>query len=289
MAAPSFAEAAKKPSDGQLEERKALLLEALSYISGFRDQVVVVKYSGAAQVQAQLRRGFAADLALLQSLGMRPVLVHGGGQEINHWLKLLKLESRFKEGLRVTGVKEMEAAEMVLSGKLNKELVAELTGCGVLAVGISGKDGGPMLLASQQPGADGSALGLAGRVDTVNPHLLQLLLEHGYLPVVSPVGLGLDGKTYNINADHAASHIAVALQAEKLIFLTNVNGVLSDGRTISHLTSKQASELIQKKVIADGMKPKVESAIYALEQGGAFYSDYQWQRTACHYCGIVHG
>ena len=246
--------------------KKELLIEALSYIKKFRDRIIVIKYGGAAMIDYSLKKSFAEDIVLLQSLGMKPVIVHGGGPEVSQAMEQLGQEVQFIEGLRVTSAENLKVTEMVLSGTINKEIIAHLSTCGGKAVGLSGKDG-HLIEASKKNGGKGVDLGYVGHIDSTNPELLRILLREGYIPVVSPIGLGKDGTTYNKNADTVASHIAISLQAMKLIFMTDVQGILKEGKLCSELNLEEAQIMINEKRIKGGMKPKVEAALYAVEHG----------------------
>lgn len=247
------------------EEKRQLLIEALSYIQGFQKKIVVVKYGGAAMVEEPYKVSFAEDIVLLQSLGMHPVIVHGGGPEVTLAIKQYGLESKFIDGLRVTDLLSLKISEMVLSGTVNKEIVSQINAQGGLGVGLSGKDG-KLIQAKkmEHPSAD---LGYVGKIEKVNPKLIFNLINNGYIPVISPIGMGLDGNTYNINADTAASHIAVALNAQKIIFLTDVKGILKGEELISELNKQETANLIDTGVISGGMVPKVQGMLYALENG----------------------
>ena len=248
------------------EENKNLLLEALSYIKRFNAKIVVIKYGGAAMIDEELKHSFAQDIVLLQSLGMQPVIVHGGGPEVSKAMEKLGQEVSFIDGLRVTSSENLKVAEMVLSGTINKEIITHLNTFGGKAVGVSGKDG--LLIEAhkkQHPG--GIDLGYVGEIASVNPELLLVLLKEGFLPVVSPIGLGKDGVTYNINADTTASRIAVALGAYKIIFMTDVDGVLEDGELKGQLSAVEAERLIKKNVIRGGMDPKVSAGLYCVKNG----------------------
>ena len=248
------------------EENKNLLLEALSYIQRFNAKIVVIKYGGAAMIDEQLKHSFAQDIVLLQSLGMLPVIVHGGGPEVSKAMEQLGQEVSFIDGLRVTSSENLKVAEMVLSGTVNKEIITHLnTFCGK-AVGVSGKDG-LLIEARKKQHAGGVDLGYVGEIASVNPELLLVLLKQGFLPVVSPIGLGKDGVTYNINADTTASRIAVALGAYKIIFMTDVDGVLEDGKLRGQLSAVEAEKLIKKNVISGGMAPKVSAGLYCVKNG----------------------
>ena len=245
--------------------KKALLIEALSYIGHFKGKIVVIKYGGAAQEHAGVKVSFAQDVVLLRSLGMLPVIVHGGGPEVSRAMKAMGQEAVFVDGLRVTTREGLDVTEMVLSGHINKEIVALLHAAGGRAVGISGKDG-PTVFARKMHHPKGD-LGFVGEIERVDPVLVHLLLEQGFIPVISPIGLGQDGTTYNINADSAASRIAGALRAEKMIFMTDVDGVLRDGRLVTSLTAAEALEHIDRGIITGGMVPKIEAMLHCLHSG----------------------
>ncbi len=248
------------------EENKNLLLEALSYIKRFNDKIVVIKYGGAAMIDEQLKHSFAQDIVLLQSLGMLPVIVHGGGPEVSKAMEQLGQEVSFIDGLRVTSSENLKVAEMVLSGTINKEIITHLNTFGGKAVGVSGKDG-LLIEARKKQHAGGVYLGYVGEIESVNPELLLVLLKQGFLPVVSPIGLGKDGVTYNINADTTASRIAVALGAYKIIFMTDVDGVLEDGKLRGQLSAVETEKLIKKNVISGGMAPKVSAGLFCVKNG----------------------
>ncbi|MEK9764196.1 MAG: acetylglutamate kinase [Deltaproteobacteria bacterium] len=243
------------------QDKKDLLIEALSYIQRFRNQIIVIKYGGAAMIEESLKTSFAQDIVLLQSLGMRPVIVHGGGPEVSKVIQSLGQEVTFVDGLRVTTAENLKVAEMVLSGNLNKEIIAHLQTFGGKAVGLSGKDGN-LIQADKKKHASGIDLGYVGTIRQINPELLHLLIREQFIPVVSPIGMGSSGETYNINADTVAAAIAVALEARKVIFMTDVDGVLSDGKElISYLDTATAENLIANKVISGGMVPKIQAAL----------------------------
>jgi acetylglutamate kinase len=243
------------------QDKKDLLIEALSYIQRFRNQIIVIKYGGAAMIEEALKTSFAQDIVLLQSLGMRPVIVHGGGPEVSKVIQSLGQEVTFIDGLRVTTAENLKVAEMVLSGNLNKEIIAHLQTFGGKAVGLSGKDGN-LIQADKKKHASGIDLGYVGTIRQINPELLHLLIREQFIPVVSPIGMGSSGETYNINADTVAAAIAVALEARKVIFMTDVDGVLSDGKElISYLDTATAENLIVNKVISGGMVPKIQAAL----------------------------
>ena len=248
------------------EENKNLLIEALSYIKRFNGKIVVVKYGGAAMIEENLKQNFAQDIVLLQSLGMLPVIVHGGGPEVSKAMEQLGQEVSFIDGLRVTSSENLKVTEMVLSGTINKEIIAHINTFGGKAVGVSGKDGN-LIEADKISHQGGIDLGFVGKIKKVNPELLMVLLKQGFLPVVSPIGLSKDGVTYNINADTTASRIAVSLGAYKIIFMTDVDGVLEDGNLCAQLTSSEVEKMIEKKVITGGMSPKVDSCLHCVKNG----------------------
>ena len=257
------------------KKRVETLLQALPYIRSFNGKTVVIKYGGAAMSSADLRREFATDIALLRYVGIKPIIVHGGGNEVSDYMKRLDIPVRFVEGLRVTDAATMEVVKMVLVGKVNKEIVGLLNQQGTRAVGLSGDDG--LLIEARRllrPAADGSPLdlGLVGEVTRVNTDLLRLL-EADYVPVVATVGVGDDGESYNINADTVAAALAAALRAEKLIFLTDVAGLLEDPEDprsfVSECTADGVLELVEEGRISRGMIPKVEAVLSALQAGVA--------------------
>jgi acetylglutamate kinase len=255
----------------QIVRRAETLIEALPYIRAFQGKTLVIKYGGAAMEQADLKEQFAKDVLLLRLVGIRPVIVHGGGPQIGALMKRLGKEPRFVGGMRVTDEETMEIVEMVLVGKINKEIVGLINLHGGRAVGLSGKDGS-LIRAHKRlhRTADGTMadIGLVGEVDAVNPELMRLLEEQGFIPVIAPVGVGSGGETYNINADLVAGDVAAALGAEKLIHLTDVQGIKGeDGRHISTLTKQAAERLIKAGIIDGGMLPKVESSLRALAGG----------------------
>lgn len=249
--------------------RVSVLSEALPYIQRFAGRRVVVKYGGAAMVRQELRDAVFRDLALLACVGVQPVVVHGGGPEINQWLGRLSIEPRFEQGLRVTDADTMDVVEMVLVGRVNKQIVNGLNRVGGKAVGLSGSDGA---LVEARTWGDGS-LGLVGDVAAVNPEVLKPLLAAGYIPVISSVAPNPEGSAHNINADTVAGELAAALQAEKLILLTDTPGILRDRHDpeslLRQLSLTEARELIARGVVDGGMTPKTECCIRALAQGVA--------------------
>ena len=250
-----------------------VLLEALPYIRQFAGKTVVIKYGGSAMEQADLKEQFALDVILLRLVGINPVIVHGGGPQIGALMKRLGKQPEFVGGMRVTDAETVEIVEMVLVGKINKEIVGLINHQGGRSVGLSGKDG-TMLLSRRRshrlPNGEEVDIGLVGEVEAVNTEPIRLLEERGFIPVIAPVGVGRDGETYNINADLVAGHIAAALKAEKLIHLTDVEGIKDGhGKLVSHLSRAEATRLIGAGVIDGGMLPKVESSLQALGGGTA--------------------
>jgi acetylglutamate kinase len=254
-------------------QRAEILMEALPYIQEFHGKTVVIKYGGAAMEQAELKAPFARDVILLRCVGINPVIVHGGGPQIGALMKRLGKEPRFLGGMRVTDEETVEIVEMVLVGRINKEIVGLVNLHGGKAVGLSGKDG-DLIRARRRghrmPTGETVDIGLVGEVEAINPVPIRLLEQNGFIPVIAPVGVGRAGETYNINADLVAGEIAAALQAEKLIHLTDVGGIRGpDGALLSALTRKEAERLVEGGVIEGGMLPKVESALAALAGGTA--------------------
>lgn len=263
--------------DSPLKKAK-VLVEALPYIQRFYGKRMVVKLGGHAMVDEQLKRSFAKDMILLKAIGLHPVVVHGGGPQIGETLKKMGKESRFYQGMRITDHETMDVVEMVLVGRVNKEIVGLINREGGRAVGLSGKDGGLILakkLLLPAPKAEEEApelvdLGRVGEVEKVNPEVLVALEKERFIPVIAPVGVGPDGDSYNINADLVASAVASSLKAEKLILLTDVEGVLDkQGRLMSTLTSSRAEEMISDGTITHGMIPKVSCCLQAVSSGVA--------------------
>ena len=252
----------------QSKQKAKVLTEALPYIRRFNNCYVVVKYGGSAMKDKNLQKSVIRDVALLKLVGMKPIIVHGGGKEISKWVRMSGKEPEFYHGLRVTDKETMEIAEMVL-GKVNKELVTLVESLGVKAIGISGKDGG--LLKVNKKLSQGQDIGYVGDIKEVNPAILNELLEKDFLPIVCPVGLGDDFATYNINADDAACAIARAMKAEKLAFLTDIEGVYRDPEDTSSLISElfvnEAKALIENGNVGGGMIPKLQNCIDAIESG----------------------
>ena len=249
-------------------EKAEVLIEALPYIQRFNRKIVVVKYGGSAMLDQELKENVIKDVVLLKLVGFKPIIVHGGGKEISRWVGKVGMEPRFVNGLRVTDDETMEIAEMVLA-RVNKELVTMVQSLGVKAVGISGKDGG--LLKVDKKYSDGQDIGYVGNIKEVNPQILFDLLEKDFLPIVFPVGFDDNFATYNINADDAACAIAEAVHAEKLAFLSDIEGVYKDQNDPSSLISElrvgDAQALIDEGFVGGGMIPKLGNCIEAVEKG----------------------
>lgn len=250
------------------------LSEALPYMREFADETFVIKYGGHVMGDPILSRQFAEDIVLLKQVGINPIVVHGGGPQIGKMLERLKIQSSFIDGLRVTDAATVEIVEMVLSGSINKQIVAEINAAGGMAVGISGKDGGliearKLRRTVRDPDSNIEKildLGFVGEPTRINPTLLQEFSESHIIPVIAPIGIGANGETFNINADTAAGAIAAAIGAAKLMILTDVSGVLNkDKELISELSFSEVRKLIKDKVITGGMIPKVETCLHALE------------------------
>lgn len=255
-----------------LINKAKILVEALPYIQRLNGKTVVIKYGGNAMINEELKNQVMEDITLLKFIGVNPVLVHGGGPEITKTLDRLGIKSRFVNGLRVTDSATMEVAQMVLAGKTNKEIVSMLNQKGGSAIGLCGIDGRLIECEKYEDPekGNGNDIGFVGRITRINSRLIELVAGDEYIPVIAPVGVGKDGQSYNINADTAASEIAASLKAEKLILLTDVEGVRSSGdsgRIIPALTAKEVHKLIDKKVISGGMIPKVLGCIEAVERG----------------------
>jgi len=247
-----------------------ILIEAFPYIRKWYGATVVVKYGGSTRSGAEELKTTLQDVVLMKFVGMKPVVVHGGGKDISRITEKLGIRSQFVDGLRVTDLPTMEVVEMVLGGKINKELVSVIHQLGGQAVGLSGKDGG-LLQASKVKSKSGRDIGFVGKVSRVNTSLLDILDREQFIPVIAPLGMGPGGQTYNVNADEAAGAIAGALKAEKLVFLTDVPGICrkkEDPRSlISTLKAKEVPGLIKKGIVSGGMIPKVEACLAAIRQG----------------------
>ena len=249
--------------------RKAeVLIEALPYIQKFNRKIIVVKYGGSAMSNEELQRNVIKDVTLLKLVGFKPIIVHGGGKEISRWVGKVGKEAQFVNGLRVTDDETMEIAEMVL-GRVNKRLVTMVEELGVKAIGLSGKDG--QMLQVEKKYSEGQDIGYVGNITSVNPKVLFDLLEKGYLPIISPIGLDDNFATYNINADDAACAIAKAVGADKLVFLTDIEGLYKDINDkksfISRITAAEADKLIEEGFIGGGMLPKLNNCTSAVKNG----------------------
>ena len=260
-------------------DKAAILVEALPYIQEFYGKIVVVKYGGNAMINEELKEKVMQDVALMKYVGIQPVIVHGGGPEITGFLGKVGKETEFISGLRVTDAETVEIAEMVLDGKINSDIVTLLNRRGVSAVGLSGKDANLIRakkkLATVYEGEESKMvdIGYVGEVEAIDTRLLRDLIAHDYIPVIAPIGVGADGESYNINADYVAAEIAGALGAEKLLLLTDVEGIYKDyedkSSFISTLTAAEARRYIEDGTLTGGMIPKVEACLRALEAGAA--------------------
>ncbi len=248
-------------------QRVSILSEALPYIQSFSGRKIVIKYGGSVMEKEILKKAIFRDIALLSSVGVRPIIVHGGGPEINNWLIKLNIKPKFEGGLRVTDEKTMEIVEMVLMGRVNKQIVKGINKTGALSIGISGLDGN--LIKARK--LEDNKHGYVGDISKVNSNILDPIIEKGYIPVISSIGSTNDGISLNINADYVAGEIAAAINAEKLILLTDTPGILKDinkeESLLRRINLKQARKYIEDKIISDGMKPKTECCIRALAQG----------------------
>ena len=253
-----------------------ILIEALPYIRRFSGKTIVVKYGGHAMVDENLKENFADDITLLKYIGLNPVVVHGGGPQINKVLDAMGITSSFVRGMRYTDGETMDVVEMVLGGKVNKEIVARINRRGGRTVGLTGKDGGlitaeKLTIYKEGEGDSPPEIidpGMVGTVSRINPHIIHTLAGQGFIPVIAPVGVGEAGETYNINADLVASKMAAALQAERLILLTDVDGLLDEaGKLVSTVDADTIQAMIKNKSIKGGMIPKMECALEALEAG----------------------
>ncbi len=252
----------------EIMQKASTLIEAMPYIRRFNGKTIVVKYGGSAMVDEKLKANVIKDVALLKLIGLRPIIVHGGGKEISKWVELSGKEAEFYNGLRVTDQETMNIAEMVLN-KVNKELVGLMQKMGVNAVGLCGKDGNMIRCSQKMP--DGKDIGYVGEVEKVNTQLLETLMEQDFVPVIAPIGLSKKFEAYNINADDAACGVAKAMNAEKLVFLTDIEGILMDPSNkktlISEMDLKTAKEFIDNGIVGGGMIPKLQNCIDAIEEG----------------------
>ena len=250
------------------EQIAATLIQALPYIRIFAGKTIVIKYGGNAMIDEELKKAVMRDLVLMRLVGINPILVHGGGPEINEAMKKLGKEPEFVAGRRVTDAETMEIVEMVLTGKTNKSIVAHLNSEGVQAVGLSGKDAN-LLIATKD--TDNGDIGFVGKIAHVNPEIIHTLTNGGYIPVISSVAVGADGQAYNVNADTAAAALAAALHAEKLILMTDVEGLYKDfsdkSSLVSEITTVEARQWIAEGIVDKGMIPKLEACASAVEDG----------------------
>jgi len=250
-----------------VQEKIAVLMEAMPYIKQYQGKVVVVKFGGNAMINEEVKRAVLEDVVLMQALGMKPVISHGGGPAINQLLEKLQIQSEFINGLRVTSKDVIEVVEMVLAGKVNGELVQKVTAAGGQAVGVSGVSAGIYHCEKRKSDVD---YGFVGDVVSVNPAAVEALIDKGFIPIVSPIGSDGHGNSYNINGDTAAGELAAALKAEKLIILTDIEGLCNDIKikdVINYLNVKDVAPLKEKGTIAGGMIPKVDSCVSAIEKG----------------------
>ena len=251
-----------------------VLNESLPYIQRFQDKTIVIKYGGNAMIDDALKNSFARDIVLMKLVGMNPVVVHGGGPQIGNLLKQIGKESEFIQGMRVTDRETMDVVEMVLGGLVNKEIVTLINGHGGKAVGLTGKDGDLIrakkltLSSLDKEKPEDIDIGHVGEVDSIDVSIVKMLDDDDFIPVIAPIGVGEDGQSYNINADLVAGHMAIALQAEKLILLTNTSGVLDkQGNLLTGISAAQVQSLIDDGTIEGGMLPKVECALDAVRSG----------------------
>ena len=264
----------------RLIKKANILIEALPYIRTFRGKTVVIKYGGHAMTETALKERFAEDIVLLKYVGLNPVIVHGGGPQIDKMLTRLGIEAKFRHGVRITDEATMEIVEMVLAGKINMEIVELLNRHGGRSVGLSGKDGGLLMaqpltakawaksLGKDLEGDDEGDFGLVGEVQSVDPSLVLKLQQDHYIPVIAPIGTDKEGNTYNINADLVAGAIAASLHAEKLVMMTDVKGIRgANSRHLSTVSRKDVQRMVKKGVIGEGMLPKVHACLDALAGG----------------------
>ena len=255
------------------KDKAKILAEALPYIQRFHGKTIVIKYGGNAMIEENLKEGFARDVVLLKLVGMNPVIVHGGGPQINDMLKRVGKQGEFIQGMRVTDSETMDVVEMVLGGLVNKDIVNLINRHGGLAVGLTGKDGSfirakKMLMQDKERVGEWIDIGQVGEIESINPDLIALLETRDFIPVIAPIGVGKNGESYNINADMVAGKLASVLRAEKLILLTNTPGVLDkNGNLLTGLTAQRVDELFADGTISGGMMPKIDSALEAVKSG----------------------
>ena len=254
----------------KLLNRANILIEALPYIQKLNGKTIVIKYGGNAMTNPQQIQSIMQDITLLKYVGMNPIVVHGGGPEINKLLNIMQLESKFHKGLRITDEITMEVVQMVLTGKINKDIVSRINALGGKAIGLCGIDGGLIQAKKLEP-VDGVDLGLVGDITHINSKMLEILAEDEYIPIVAPIGTGADGTAYNINADTAAGEIAAAMKAEKLIFLTDIDGIRREPSNpeslLSSISVDEIYDLMNKDIISGGMIPKVQACIRGIQMG----------------------
>ncbi len=257
----------------EAKDKAKILAEALPYIRRFHGKTIVIKYGGNAMVEENLKTGFARDVVLLKLVGMNPVIVHGGGPQIDSMLKRVGKQGEFIQGMRVTDAETMDVVEMVLGGLINKDIVSLINRQGGRAVGLTGKDGAfirakKLLMADNQDEGKWLNIGQVGEIESIDPSLIALLDTQDFIPVIAPIGVGDDGESYNINADLVAGKLAEILQAEKLILLSNIPGVLDkEGSLLTGLTAQRVEELFEDGTISGGMLPKIGSALDAVKKG----------------------
>ncbi|RMH06724.1 MAG: acetylglutamate kinase [Nitrospirae bacterium] len=264
----------------QLIKKADILVEALPYIRTFAGKTFVIKYGGKAMTQEELKEGFAEDVVLLKYVGLNPVIVHGGGPQIDHFLSRLGIQPTFKRGVRVTDPATMEVVEMVLGATINKSIVTLLNQHGAKAVGLTGKDGNLILskpfsakawahgLTQEDHGSSDEDYGLVGEVEKIDPHVLIKLQQDHFIPVIAPIGVDRKGRTHNINADLVAGAIAASLRAEKLLVLSDVKGIRdADGHHLSTVSRKDVERMVKKGIIREGMLPKVRACLTGIESG----------------------
>lgn len=249
-------------------KKAKVLMEALPYIKTFYDKTVVIKYGGSAMIDEKLKKSVIQDIIFMEYVGMHPIVVHGGGTQISELMKKLGKKPKFIKGLRVTDKETAEIVEMVLDGKINSEIVKLINENGGNAAGLSGKDGN-LIRAKKLLGEKGEDMGYVGEVESINPGIIDVLGKQDFIPVISPIGAGKDGHTYNMNADLVAGELASALKAHKLVLLTDVKGIYKGKTLLPTLKIKDAKKLIEKGVIEAGMIPKVKACITALKAGVA--------------------
>ena len=260
-------------SPSTAKEKANILAEALPYIQRFHGKTIVIKYGGNAMTEESLKQGFARDVVLLKLVGMNPVIVHGGGPQISEMLERIGKKGEFVQGMRVTDSETMDVVEMVLGGLVNKDIVSLINRHGGLAVGLTGKDGAfirarKMLIQDKERAGEWLDLGQVGEIESIDPALIALLDTRNFIPVIAPIGVGINGESYNINADLVAGKLAEILNAEKLILLTNTPGVLDkNGNLLSGLTARSVDQLFADGTISGGMLPKISSALDAVKAG----------------------